>query len=489
MYKAFQRKINAKGFKDLNSFDNFIKRSLDKFTFVDPSEDLYNSVGIYSKYIISNKSTIPDLIIYNKTFNKNDCFEGYRGNQFNKFPRIRFILKAKPKRKPNNKKEFEYAVEKTDLKEEEKKPKEEEQEIFVKKNEEENNSEILDNGNNTEEKLLTNPNMFFEHIKEAEKNINQMKIKVKEKEEESNLDTNKIINNEKMDNNEKNQEKHPIPEKIEELPNKEQEVQNNQDKTKIQPQRQINFSNQILQSQAEVLTFIENKPKVPEPEEKPQAGAQVNKENPSEKEEPHKSTIQNSEKDQKNIKMPFIPPNIPPYMLFPPYNLQTPPGMIPPTRPPLPLNFPPQMMSPLPPQQIGVGLNFNYMSPYPIEDDDEDDNNPIYNNFSEDYKRYNPSIFLENPILIVKKNLFQRNWILMKNNKVSENFNSEELLFFLGDQIRQGNKFDNISISDYHTDVFFKPTNLFDILRKSVPKLKRKLMQLTLSQNNLNKKE
>ena len=77
----------------------------------------------------------------------------------------------------------------------------------------------------------------------------------------------------------------------------------------------------------------------------------------------------------------------------------------------------------------------------------------------------------------------------MKNNKVSENFNSEELLFFLGDQIRQGNKFDNISISDYHTDVFFKPTNLFDILRKSVPKLKRKLMQLTLSQNNLNKKE
>ena len=70
MYKPFQRKINAKGFKDLKSFDTFIQKTMDKFTFVDPAEELYNSVGIYSQYIISNKSTIPDLIIYNKTFNK-----------------------------------------------------------------------------------------------------------------------------------------------------------------------------------------------------------------------------------------------------------------------------------------------------------------------------------------------------------------------------------------------------------------------------------
>ena len=103
MYKPFQRKINAKGFKDLKLFDTFIQKTMDKFTFVDPSKELYNSVGIYSQYIISNKSTIPDLIIYNKTFNKNDCFENYIGNQFNKFPRVRFILKAKPKKKQNTK--------------------------------------------------------------------------------------------------------------------------------------------------------------------------------------------------------------------------------------------------------------------------------------------------------------------------------------------------------------------------------------------------
>ena len=70
MYKPFQRKVNAKGFKDLTAFDKFIQSTLDKFTFVDPSEDLYKAVGVYSKYIISNKSTIPDLIIYNKTFNR-----------------------------------------------------------------------------------------------------------------------------------------------------------------------------------------------------------------------------------------------------------------------------------------------------------------------------------------------------------------------------------------------------------------------------------
>ena len=65
----------------------------------------------------------------------------------------------------------------------------------------------------------------------------------------------------------------------------------------------------------------------------------------------------------------------------------------------------------------------------------------------------------------------------MRNNKVVFNFNSEELFYYLGEQIRYGNKFENISICDFQTDLFFIPSNLFDILRNTVPKLKKMYLQ------------
>ena len=407
MYKPFQRKVNAKGFKDLTAFDKFIQSTLDKFTFVDPSEDLYTAVGVYSKYIISNKSTIPDLIIYNKTFNKNDCFETYIGKGFNKFPRVRFILKAKPKKK-NNKEEKEIEVE---VKEEE-----------DNKKEDESYSEV-----NNDDKELTNPNAFFEHIQESEKNLNEMKAKNEDEDNKINA--------------------------IKEQP----EVK------KVIPTIKNNFP--ILQSQSEGLSFIESKPQEPI-QEKPKEEENKKEEAPIENnipKEEQKTPIENKETpvpENKDIKMPFIPPNIPPFMMFPPSGMMN------------PMGFP---MNPLP--QVNM---MNYYSPFPLEDDDDDD--PLYSNFAEDYQKYNPSVFLENPVLIVKKNLFQRNWIVMRNNKVYMNFNSEELLMFLSEEIRKGNKFENMSVSDYNTDVFFRCTNLFDILRKSVPKLKRKYFQMNLMQ-------
>ena len=434
MYKPFQRKINAKGFKDLKLFDTFIQKTMDKFTFVDPSKELYNSVGIYSQYIISNKSTIPDLIIYNKTFNKNDCFETYIGNQFNKFPRVRFILKAKPKKKQNTKKKHSKEIEVEVGNEEDK-----------NENEEESGSEV--EGNNNEDKELTNPNAFLEHIQETEKNLSEMKIS---------------SNNEIKEDEDKKEDKFVEEEKPKIIEDT---------KKKNIPVKQNNFSNTILQSQSEVLTFIETKPnpeEEPPKEPEPIIEETKEKEDPIKSEQPPSPSIPEQNNIQKDVKMPIIPPNIPPYMLFPP-------GMM---NRPMPMGFP-QMMPPIP--QLGM---MNYYSPFPIEDDDDDD--PLYTDFSQDYKRYNPSVFLENPVLIVKKNLFQRNWILMRNNKVYNNYNSEELLFFLSDQIRQGNKFENMSVSDYNTDVFFKPLNLFDILRKSVPKLKRKYMQMQMSLSQKN---
>ena len=63
----------------------------------------------------------------------------------------------------------------------------------------------------------------------------------------------------------------------------------------------------------------------------------------------------------------------------------------------------------------------------------------------------------------------------MRNDIIVSNFNTVELFIYLGEQIRLGNKFENVNISDYLTDLFFKHSDLFDILRKNnIPKLQRK---------------
>ena len=75
------------------NLDNFIQNSLNKFEFVEPSPELYKSTGNDKDLIISHKSAIPDLVIWNKTFNKNKCFEEFKAKTENPFPRHRFYLK------------------------------------------------------------------------------------------------------------------------------------------------------------------------------------------------------------------------------------------------------------------------------------------------------------------------------------------------------------------------------------------------------------
>ena len=82
--------------QDLKNFDAFIQDTLDKYIDVKVWDELIQKVGKDSKDIISNKSTIPDLVIYNKGFNKRNCF--YYSNMYNgniHFPRKLFILRPK----------------------------------------------------------------------------------------------------------------------------------------------------------------------------------------------------------------------------------------------------------------------------------------------------------------------------------------------------------------------------------------------------------
>ena len=60
--------------EDLTKFDDFIQNSLNKYSYVEPWDKLYTIIRVNHHNIISNKSTILDLVIYNKTFNKSDCF-------------------------------------------------------------------------------------------------------------------------------------------------------------------------------------------------------------------------------------------------------------------------------------------------------------------------------------------------------------------------------------------------------------------------------
>lgn len=84
---VIKRKTVHKGIIDHKIFDEFIQNSLNKYAFVEPWNELYEATGAYSKYVVSNKSAIPDLVIYNKKFNKNDCFFENKTTDFNPYPR------------------------------------------------------------------------------------------------------------------------------------------------------------------------------------------------------------------------------------------------------------------------------------------------------------------------------------------------------------------------------------------------------------------
>ena len=147
-----------------------------------------------------------------------------------------------------------------------------------------------------------------------------------------------------------------------------------------------------------------------------------------------------------------------------------------------------QMMYPMmnyPQGYIGpmVNMNINVQAPQrevPEDNEEEDDDDdPIMNDPNPNFAMFNPAVFLENPALIVKKNFVQPNWFLMKDNKILGNYTSEELFYLLGEKIREGEKFENVCISDFQTDLVFQPKNLYEILKEKVPKLAKKFLRST----------
>jgi hypothetical protein len=174
----------------------------------------------------------------------------------------------------------------------------------------------------------------------------------------------------------------------------------------------------------------------------------------------------------------MIPPTGIP-MMFPPGIGPMGMGMVPmPMAPNNQMNFQNQnKMS----QPIQPFLSFNQMDE---EEDDEDEADPILDDDDTDLNTINPLALMENTVLIVKKNLVEKKWFLMRGEKILGNYNSEQLLYFLTSQIQKGNKFEDMSINDHTTDLHFKPSILYDTLRKYVPKLKKRYLKKAMEQNN-----
>ena len=61
----------------------------------------HDRTGKLHRDITIDKSTISDLIIYNKTFNKSECFLESSMKTYIKFPRMRFIIRPKYKKEYN----------------------------------------------------------------------------------------------------------------------------------------------------------------------------------------------------------------------------------------------------------------------------------------------------------------------------------------------------------------------------------------------------
>ena len=100
--RQIPKKILTK--KDLTKLDDFIQQCLNVFKFVDPRQEFYDATGEEKDLIISHKSTIPDLVIWNKTFNKNECFEEANIKKSNPFPRFQFFLRIKSTKAEKEKK-------------------------------------------------------------------------------------------------------------------------------------------------------------------------------------------------------------------------------------------------------------------------------------------------------------------------------------------------------------------------------------------------
>ena len=147
--------------------DQNIQNFLNKYKNYVESPEFKENTGKYYDTIISHKSTIPDLVIYNKVFNKNECFTEANKNENNYFPRQCFYIKFDEKEKKISKGEISFEQNKKilEIKNEEKEGVEEKKKEEIESDnddelEEEDDSELDDDNNNKNENVIIKNDNF-----------------------------------------------------------------------------------------------------------------------------------------------------------------------------------------------------------------------------------------------------------------------------------------------------------------------------------------
>lgn len=95
--------------------------------------------------------------------------------------------------------------------------------------------------------------------------------------------------------------------------------------------------------------------------------------------------------------------------------------------------------------------------------------------------------YLENPTTVIQKNLVKKGWALMgDNNKPYKFLNSVELQSYLETE-KKNNKIHKLNwISDFESDMFFKPSDLLEELTEALPKLIENLTKKSQQQQQKN---
>ena len=137
--------------------------------------------------IISHKSTIPDLVIYNKVFNKNECFLEANRKENNYFPRKQFYIKfiGNEKKKYINSIEYKKYEEKG-----------------IEMNENSEHVDDDDDDENEEEEDDEERDITFDNLEDNTNNINKLNYELRNGMDNSNknnensyLENNSIISN------------------------------------------------------------------------------------------------------------------------------------------------------------------------------------------------------------------------------------------------------------------------------------------------------
>lgn len=492
------RKAKDKESIDYDKLDRFIDLALSKYTYHEADKSLYDISGEQAYFIINNNSLVPDLVIFNKTFNKNLCFHDFKGSSFNPFPRRKFKFEAKnPLSQENDEKrdnasndsndeiqwantdvnemtktftftklpqkiEKETETEKDDIDEllnfkqddiseviheetikdiveDEEKPTLENNDFFnmnIFLSDNKNNSQVEGNEmNDFDINLLTQMAQNVYGMTNDDSQDNQSISKDDESFKEATGI--KSILNDDYDLYEKNEKKKDTDtaKDISIDDKKKYSFTSNTIINTITPSNTNNNDDKIINKN---INIHASKPFVPNAN----PSTNISSQNKPQNQGNTSNTIPSSQAQTQN------PQQVP---LFPPQYL----------------NYITNYYN----QLQGVNPN-NQKNPITTKDKKQDNNRL--------------SIDIDDPINIVYKNTMGRWWFIKSENKLI-NANSYELLEFMEAYQKTGKDLFDLTITDYQTDMYFSPITLLENLREVIPQIKSAmLLQMQLGKVNSN---